>query len=463
VKQNKAEAKYKMSVVEHMLIPDSDWSRTDRLERQMKDYVAMILKLVWQRQAIFFGAIILTAFYFDPTITFACYACILFTEVADLILARRIVGWRGGDPKKARLFLAYILGNTVLSALGISSWVILVVHQQGVGGHFMPLFFLFAAALFAAVNNHQVVPALIVRLSIYGATFFYIALRDLYIVQPPLDSELWLNFFTIVFVLYFIIDCSFVFLRLYRRSLKQFEDLTLEHERTKVAYEAKTQFLSTVSHELRTPLTSIKGSLELVNSGALGEVQERIDPVLRIAGRNSKRLANLIDDLLDLQKIEAGEMSFAFELLDTCKLVNEAIEAAKGYADGLGMTITADLPDEELLIWGDHSRMLQVFENLMSNALKFSAAGQEVLVKVSATAETVRISVRDWGIGIPKDSDKLVFGAFSQLDSTDQRRVGGTGLGLNITSRIVERHNGIIDYVSKIGEGSTFFVEFDRR
>lgn len=452
-----------MSLVEQLLIPNPEWARADRLERQIKDYVDAILKLVWQRQAIFFGAILLTALYYDPTTTFACYSLILFTEVVDLVLARRVMKWSDRDPVKARRFLVAIVVNTALSAFGICLWVILVVHQQGYGGHFMPLFFLFAAALFAAMNNHQVVPALMLRLMIYGVTFFYIALRDIYVVNPPMDSEIWLNFFTIIFVMYFIIDCSLVYLRLYRRTLKQLEDLRLEHDRTKVALEAKSQFLSTVSHELRTPLTSIKGSLELVNSGALGSVPEKIDPILQIAGKNSKRLATLIDELLDLQKIEAGEMSFSFEKLDLNDLVRDAVEAAQGYADGLGLTIITFLPDEDIRVRADRSRMMQVMENLISNALKFSSAGQQIVVSVSTRDAKARISVIDQGTGIPENSKESIFGAFVQLDASDQRKVGGTGLGLNITRRIVERHNGIVDYKSMLGEGSTFYVELDRK
>ena len=161
-----------MKFMDQTVTPTSEWSRLDRLERQMRDYGAGSLRLIWQRQAIFFGAILLTAFYFDPGVTFICYSVILVTEFADLTLARKITRWHNGTPAEARRFLALILCTTIFSAIAICAWVVIVAQQQGVGGHFMPLFFLFAAALFAAMNNHQVLPALIVRLAIYGLTFF---------------------------------------------------------------------------------------------------------------------------------------------------------------------------------------------------------------------------------------------------------------------------------------------------
>jgi len=238
--------------------------------------------------------------------------------------------------------------------------------------------------------------------------------------------------------------------------------LNEEHERTKAALEVKSQFLSTVSHELRTPLTSIMGSLDLVNSGILGEVPEKLKNVIGIAGKNGHRLANLIDDLLDLQKIEAGEIAFHFKPLDANDLVNEAVESTTGYASKLGIQVITLPCSEECLFMGDHNRLIQVMNNLLSNALKFSDEGGTVKVSVETHDARIRISVHDEGMGIPKDAKDRVFGKFSQVDSSDVRKVGGTGLGLNITKQIVERHNGIIDYVSELGVGTTFFVEFDR-
>jgi signal transduction histidine kinase len=437
------------------------WEKVDRIERQLKDYVGATQRLIWQRQAIFLAALLLASFYFDPWAPVLCYCIVLLSEVFDLVLARKVMEWTDHDPRKARVFMRLIMANTLLSAGGICAFVFQIALQQQTGGHFTPLFFLFAAGVFAAMNNHQLLPALVLRLSIYFVTFFLIALIDIWRFNPPLSSEVWLHFFTVLFVVYFIIDCSFAFLRMYRRNLKQLEDLQDEHERTKAAYEVKSKFISTVSHELRTPLTSIKGSLDLLNSGALGDLPEQTRPMLEIAGKNSKRLADLINDLLDLQKIEAGEMVYRFEPLNVRQLLEDAIESNQGYADSLGIELLSYLPEENIYIDGDEARLQQVMANVISNGLKFSNKNSAVKVFTEVTDHKVRICVKDSGIGIPEDAKEKVFGKFTQVDSSDQRRIGGTGLGMNITKQIVERHNGHIDYVSRLGHGTTFFIELD--
>ena len=449
-----------MSGVETVNREDAAWFKVDRIERQLKGYVGITEKLIWQRQAIFLAATILSVFYFDPTGPILCYGIVLLTEVFDLILARRVRDWTDHDMGKARRFLAWILVNTALSAIAICAFVFQIALQQESGGHFTPLFFLFAAAVFAAMNNHQLIPALVLRLSIYFATFFMIVLIDIWRYNPPLLSQAWLHFFTVLFVIYFIVDCSFAFLRLYRQTMMQLEELQEEHERTKAAYEVKSKFIATVSHELRTPLTSIKGSLDLINGGALGPVPDQMAGMLGIAGKNSLRLADLINDLLDLQKIEAGEMVYRFEALSVAHLITEAAEANQGYADGLGVGLVATLPDPGVFIEADESRLMQVMANIISNALKFSEEGA-VRGFTEITGDKVRICVKDTGIGIPADAKDKVFGKFSQIDSSDQRKIGGTGLGMNISKQIVERHKGEIDYVSRLGHGTTFFVELN--
>jgi signal transduction histidine kinase len=228
------------------------------------------------------------------------------------------------------------------------------------------------------------------------------------------------------------------------------------------ALQIKSQFVSVVSHELRTPLTSIKGSLDLLNSGAMGPVPDNMAPLVELAAKNSLRLSNLINDILDFQKIEAGEMSYRFDQVDVRALVNEAIGSNAGYADSLGITIVADMPAPDgAHVLGDDSRLMQVMSNMISNALKFSPAGGKVIVGYENTGDAVRIFVEDHGEGIAPNSKKKVFDRFSQLDSSDQRKVGGTGLGMNISKQIVDQHNGTIDYVSEPGKGTIFFVTLD--
>ena len=452
-----------MSLADQIIEPSSPWDNLSHLERRLKDYASVSKKLIYQRQGIFLVAIVLGAFYFDPMIAISCYSAVLFTEVMEQVLTRQIERWSDHSDRKARLFQIGIMANTLLSAGAISIFVILTAVQETSGGHFTPLFFLFAASLFAAMNNHQLMPVLVVRLTIYGATFLYIALMDILPDPPPITAQPWLQFFTTVFVLYFILDCSFVFLRLYRKGLKQLDDLRVEHELALKAYEVKSKFLSTVSHELRTPLTSIKASIDLINSGLIGSVPDNIVPILHIAGKNSKRLADLINDLLDVQKIEAGEMIYNFAAVNVRLLVLESVEANKGFADQLGVGVNCAFPEADTFVDGDEARLMQVMANLLSNALKFSPKGNSVEVSVQHNGGKVRISVKDSGIGIDNRSRELVFGKFTQVDSSDQRHVGGTGLGMHISKQIVERHNGHIDFNSEFGHGTTFFVEFDEK
>ncbi|MCU4652001.1 HAMP domain-containing histidine kinase [Roseibacterium sp. SDUM158016] len=435
--------------------------RGEQLLQNLRDYADAAFALIWQRQAIFLAAALLTAFYFDPIKAVLFYVVIILCEIQDLWIAKRVAVLSPDDKAGIRQCLFSVLFNTILSSGAISAYVISVAAMQETGGHFTPLFFLFAAALFAAMNNHQIVWALAVRLAIYGLSFLYITVQDILMVRPDLSSELWLQFFTVVFVMYFLIDCSVVFLRLYRRNLAQLQELKAEHERTKAALVVKSQFVSIVSHELRTPLTSIKGSLELINSGQLGEIPPRLMPLIAMASKNSQRLAHLIDDLLDLQKIEAGEMKFKRERVNIQGLVADAIAANEGLARKYNVTLgLGAMAETPLFVLADEARLMQVLSNIISNAAKFSFEGGDVVVGCSLEGGKVRIFVRDHGVGIPEGSRDKVFDRFTQLDSSDQRRAGGTGLGMNISREIVEQLSGRIDYESEVGVGTTFFVEF---
>jgi signal transduction histidine kinase len=435
-------------------------TNSERLLQNLRDYADAALSLIWQRQAIFAAVAVLTAFFFDPVKAAIFYGVMILTEMHDLWIARQVARLSVRDKWGLRRSLYHVLANTVLSSAGVSAYVVSVAEMQGAGGHFTPLFFLFAAALFAAMNNHQIVGALAIRLTIYGLSFLYITVKDLWVQRPELTSELWLQFFTVVFVMYFLIDCSLVFLRLYRRNLQQLEELKAEHERTKAALIVKSQFVSVVSHELRTPLTSIKGSLELINSGQLGPVPPRVLPLVDMASKNSRRLADLIDDLLDLQKLEAGEMKFKRETVNVRSLLEDAVAANQGLAGKYKVRLRREVGEAlPMFVIGDESRLMQVLSNMISNAAKFSLEGGDVVVGCSASGETVRIYVKDEGVGIPEGSKDKVFDRFTQLDSSDQRRAGGTGLGMNISREIIEAFGGIIDYESELGRGTTFFIE----
>ena len=440
----------------------NDWFSSDGREQRIRTYIVLANQLVWKRQASFLSAAILAALYFDPISIFSFYVVVALTEMLDILLGRQAKSWDGKDPVLGRQILKHITINTAVSAIAVGTFIINIAVQQTSPGHFTPLFFLFSASVFAAMYNSQMKGILLLRLSIYGFAFLYIAFLDVFRYRPPLSSDIWLEFFTIIFVLYFIGDIAVKFYLNYQERLEQMKLIKEENKRTCDALEIKSQFLATVSHELRTPLTSIIGSLELIKSEKHGSLPDKLKPIIGIAARNGQRLAKLVEDLLDLQKLEAGEMVFHFNPIDANDLVSEAVDSIAGYASKLGIHVTTDHCKDDCQITGDRDRLIQVMNNLLSNALKFSDQGGAVRVRVESFGDRIRISVDDEGQGIPENAKDRVFGRFSQVDSSDIRKVGGTGLGLNITKQIVERHNATIDYVSELGVGSTFYIEFDR-
>ncbi|MDR6293751.1 MULTISPECIES: response regulator [Inquilinus] len=220
----------------------------------------------------------------------------------------------------------------------------------------------------------------------------------------------------------------------------------------------KNEFVSTVSHELRTPLTSIRGSLGLIVAGAAGPLPDKAKALLEIAHKNSERLVGLVNDILDIEKIESGRMEFRHDRLEAGSLVEQAVEANQAYAaqHEVEYRITAR-SDETLPVLGDADRLIQVLTNLLSNAAKFSPAGTAVEVAVETAGSQVQVSVRDRGAGIPEAFRNRIFQRFAQADASDIRRKGGTGLGLSIAKAIVERHGGRIGFEPAEGGGTRFW------
>ena len=225
----------------------------------------------------------------------------------------------------------------------------------------------------------------------------------------------------------------------------------------KAMEQMKNEFVSTVSHELRTPLTSIHGALGLL----LGKVADTIPPKMKMlldtAYRNSERLSLLINDILDLEKIESGKLDFEFHLVDIVKLTQQAITANEGYADKHHVKLQLLASPDNALVFGDDHRLLQVFANLMSNAIKYSPTDGTVEIRIQLQDKYWRIGVRDHGRGIPQSFKTQIFQRFAQADSSDTREKGGTGLGLSISKAIVERHQGVIGYESEEGQGTEFY------
>jgi PAS domain S-box-containing protein len=221
----------------------------------------------------------------------------------------------------------------------------------------------------------------------------------------------------------------------------------------------KDEFVSTVSHELRTPLTSISGSLGLLLGGTAGTLPEGAVRLLSIAHSNSKRLVRLINDILDIEKIESGQVVFNFKRVDVLALVEQVIEANRAYADGFGVRVRLDPTSQAGDVAADPDRLAQVATNLLSNAIKFSPRDGEVVIATELRAGLVRISVRDHGSGIPDEFKPHIFEKFAQADATDARQKGGTGLGLSIVREIVVRLGGEVSFADADGGGTVFNVD----
>jgi PAS domain S-box-containing protein len=221
----------------------------------------------------------------------------------------------------------------------------------------------------------------------------------------------------------------------------------------------KSEFVSTASHELRTPLTSIHGALRLMESGAVGEVPPELRELVGIASKNSERLMHLINDLLDLQRIESGTIEYRREPVELRALVAQAIESNRAYADQFEVDLRIGQADADSWIEGDRDRLQQVLANLFSNAIKFSPRGKPVDVSILRRESLVRVEIADQGPGVPESFRDSLFDKFTQADGSDNRQVNGTGLGLSISKAIVDEHGGHIDFESAEGQGSTFFFD----
>lgn len=223
----------------------------------------------------------------------------------------------------------------------------------------------------------------------------------------------------------------------------------------KAIEQMKSEFVSVASHEMRTPLTSIHGVLKLMAAGHLGDFSPRSQEMIDIALRNTDRLIRLLDDVLDLERMEFGRETLVKQYCSNEDLIQQAIASIKAIAQQQEITLETEITPLEL--WIDPDRILQTLINLLSNAIKFSAPGSKVLISSELGDNEVIFKVRDWGRGIPGDRLESIFERFQQVDGSDSRQKGGTGLGLAICRHIVEKHGGQIRVESQLGWGSTFY------
>ena len=218
----------------------------------------------------------------------------------------------------------------------------------------------------------------------------------------------------------------------------------------------KTDFLSITSHELRTPLTPMKSQLQMLQEGYMGKLNKKQEKSIEVVLRNLTRLENLIGDILDISRIEAGRIKLSFDSMNLNDAVKEAIKMQEAFAKGKNIEISAKLAEMPNII-GDAERLRQAIGNLLNNAIKFSEKTGKVIIETKRLGENVQFSISDYGIGISKADQKKLFKPFTQIDSSMGREQVGTGLGLAIAKGIIQAHNGKIGAESELGKGSTFY------
>jgi PAS domain S-box-containing protein len=236
-----------------------------------------------------------------------------------------------------------------------------------------------------------------------------------------------------------------------RRVAGSIVDLTERREVDRL----KSEFMSSISHELRTPLTSIRGSLGLLAGGVLGPLSAEAGEIVAVAERNAVRLIGLINDILDLERLEGGRLEMEFEATETSPIVRRALEAVQSFADQAGVSLVAE--PASVRVRADADRLVQVLVNLLSNAVKFSPAGGTVMVRVVPGPSMAEFQVEDRGRGVPPALREAIFERYRQVEASDSRRKGGVGLGLAICKSIVEQHGGSIGVRDAEGAGSTFW------
>jgi PAS domain S-box-containing protein len=217
----------------------------------------------------------------------------------------------------------------------------------------------------------------------------------------------------------------------------------------------KREFMSSISHELRTPLTSIRGSLGLLAGGVLGPLSAEAGEIVAVAERNAVRLIGLINDILDLERLEGGRLEMELESVEISPIVTRALEAVQSFADQAGVSLVAE--PASVRVRADADRLVQVLVNLLSNAVKFSPAGSTVTVRVVPGPSMAEFQVEDRGRGVPPALREAIFERYRQVEASDSRRKGGVGLGLAICKSIVEQHGGSIGVRDAEGAGSTFW------
>ena len=232
-----------------------------------------------------------------------------------------------------------------------------------------------------------------------------------------------------------------------------FRDVTHEREVDRM----KTEFVSLVSHELRTPLTSIKGYTEMVLDGDAGEINDEVEEYLRISYNNAERLVALVNDLLDMSRIESGRIQLKSEAMDLNQVVQTVVLSMQQSIKEKGQSLSVDISPEATSVVGDRDKLVQVLTNYVSNAYKYTQAGGDIRIAIRRQGDFAHVAVSDNGYGISSEDQAKLFTRFYRVDNSMTREIGGTGLGLSIVKQLIELQGGEVGVQSTLGEGSTFW------
>lgn len=242
--------------------------------------------------------------------------------------------------------------------------------------------------------------------------------------------------------------------RLYARLEQRAKNLAEAYAELQEADRLKDEMVQNISHELRTPLTFVKGYIELLLTEEAGSLSDTQKDYLEIVAGKTDAVTELVSNIIFLQ--QADRVSGKVASISLPNLARRALRGCAATAEEAGLTLAADIPDDLPPVAGDEGRLLQVFDNLLNNAIKFSSRGGQILLAVKDVGVKLQVSISDQGIGIPKDQQERIFERFYQVDGSTQRHFGGAGLGLAIVKRIIESHNGQIWVESESGQGSVF-------
>lgn len=254
-----------------------------------------------------------------------------------------------------------------------------------------------------------------------------------------------------------ILEAVIIFLTIVFVGFALFLVVKKEEKKRKKAESVKSEFVAVVSHELRTPLTSINGAIKLIENETLGPVNTEIKKYLNMASGNIDRLTSIVNDILDIKKMESGGFELTRENINLVKVIECAVKENNAYAEKFNAKLEFIKPDKDYIVYGDKERLLQVMENLISNAVKYGSKNDRIKIFFTEPSKSVKVSIEDHGAGIAEENKSMIFEKFTQAHSREKEVVKGTGLGLNIIKNIIEKHDGMVSYEIGNEKSSVFY------